>query len=234
MDSEPLNGKILIVDDEAPIRKFLSINLAAHGYTVLEADRGKKALEITALNTPDMIILDLVLPDMDGTDLIKKLRKQTKIPILVLSGRADEEIKVKALDCGANDYVTKPFGVAELMARLRNLARTYKMESCQTDGEVFEQGKLKIDYASRTIRLNGKSVRLTRREYDLLRLLIRNAGKVLTHAFLLRELFGSTEADHVKQLRVHIVNLRKKLGDDPDNPSFIASEYNLGYRFLIS
>lgn len=189
MNAKPLSGKILIVDDEAPIRKFLSISLGASGYEVLEAGSGKEALETAAFKQPDLIILDLGLPDMDGQDVIKKFREWTKIPILVLSVRADEKEKVMALDNGANDYVTKPFGIAELMARLRALTRIHNLESGQTSEAVFTQGKLKIDYASRTVELGGEPVRLTRKEYDLLRLLTRNAGKVLTHDFLLREVW---------------------------------------------
>ena len=226
-------GKILIVDDEAPIRKFLSIALNAHGYSVLEADTGKIALEIVVLKKPDLIILDLGLPDIDGKKLIRQIREWANIPILVLSARAHEEEKVEALDCGANDYVTKPFGVAELMARLRNLTRIYKIESGQIGEAVFIQGKLKIDYASRTVKLDGRQVKLTRKEYELLRLFTRNAGKVLTHTFLLRELWGSEEVD-AQYLRVHIGNLRQKLRDDPVDPLFILTEPGLGYRFLTA
>lgn len=233
MDKESLTGKILIVDDEPPIRKFLSISLAAHGYTVLEAENGKQALESAALKNPDLVVLDLGLPDMDGKAVIKGLREWTKIPILVLSVRADEQEKVRVLDMGANDYVTKPFGIAELMARLRALTRIYKLESGQTDEAVFTQGTLKIDYAARTVDLDGESIKLTRKEYDLLRLLTRNAGKVLTHDFLLREIWGPAQADQAQYLRVHVGHLRQKLGDDPATPSFILTEPGVGYRFLV-
>lgn len=232
MNAKPLSGKILIVDDEAPIRKFLSISLGASGYEVLEAGSGKEALETAAFKQPDLIVLDLGLPDMDGQDVIKKFREWTKIPILVLSVRADEKEKVLALDNGANDYVTKPFGIAELMARLRALTRIHNLESGQTNESVFTQGKLKIDYASRTVELDGESLKLTRKEYDLLRLLTRNAGKVLTHDFLLREVWGPAQTDQAQYLRVHIGNLRQKLRDDPASPSFILTEPGVGYRFI--
>lgn len=232
MNAKPLSGKILIVDDEAPIRKFLSISLGASGYEVLEAGSGKEALETAAFKQPDLIVLDLGLPDMDGQDVIKKFREWTKIPILVLSVRADEKEKVLALDNGANDYVTKPFGIAELMARLRALTRIHNLESGQTNESVFTQGKLKIDYASRTVELDGESLKLTRKEYDLLRLLTRNAGKVLTHDFLLREVWGAAQTDQAQYLRVHIGNLRQKLRDDPASPSFILTEPGVGYRFI--
>lgn len=232
MNNEPVTGKILIVDDEPPIRKFLSISLEAHGYMILEAENGKRALEIAALKKPDIIILDLGLPDLDGKQVIQKLREWTKIPILVLSVRADEQEKVQALDQGANDYVTKPFGIAELMARLRALTRIQKLESGQTNESVFMQGGLKVDYAARTVERDGKPIKLTRKEYDLLRLLTRNAGKVLTHDFLLRELWGPAQAEQAQYLRVHIGNLRQKLADDPATPVFILTEPGVGYRFI--
>lgn len=232
MSDKLLNGKILIVDDEAPIRKFLSISLGASGYEILEAASGKEALETAAFKQPDLIVLDLGLPDMDGQDVIRKFREWTNVPILVLSVRADEKEKVMALDSGANDYVTKPFGIAELMARLRALIRIRNLESGQATEAVFTQGKLKIDYASRTVELDGEPLKLTRKEYDLLRLLTRNAGKVLTHDFLLREVWGPAQADQAQYLRVHIGNLRQKLHDDPASPSFILTEPGVGYRFI--
>lgn len=232
MNQEPLTGKILIVDDEAPIRKFLSISLEANGYTVLEATSGKQALETSALKKPDIIVLDLGLPDMDGKAVIKDLREWTKVPILVLSVRADEQEKVEALDVGANDYMVKPFGISELMARLRVLTRIYKLESGQTEEALFTQGSLKVDYVSRTVELNGEMIKLTRKEYDLLRLLTRNAGKVLTHDFLLREVWGPAQADQSQYLRVHIGHLRQKLNDDPAKPSYILTEPGVGYRFV--
>ena len=232
MNKEPLTGKILIVDDEAPIRKFLSISLEAHGYMVLEAENGKQALEVSALKKPDMIILDLGLPDMDGKSVIHALRQWTVVPILVLSVRANEQEKVAALDGGANDYVTKPFGLPELMARLRALTRIQRIESGQADEAAFVQGDLKIDYVSRTVELDNQTLKLTRKEYELLRLLTRNAGKVLTHDFLLREIWGPAQADQAQYLRVHIGNLRQKLRDDPARPVFILTEPGVGYRFI--
>jgi two-component system KDP operon response regulator KdpE len=232
MDKEPITGKILIVDDEPPIRKFLSISLAAHGYKILEAVNGKQALETSALKKPDIVVLDLGLPDMDGKTVIRDLREWTKVPILVLSVRADEQEKVDALDAGANDYMVKPFGISELLARLRVLTRIYKLESGQAEEAVFMQGGLKVDYALRTVELDGDAIKLTRKEYDLLRLLTRNAGKVLTHDFLLREVWGPAQSDQAQYLRVHIGHLRQKLNDDPASPSFILTEPGVGYRFL--
>lgn len=233
MNNTPLTGKILIVDDEAPIRKFLSISLGAHGYTLLEAENGKQAIELAALKKPDLIVLDLGLPDMDGKDVIRKVREWSKIPIIVLSVRSDEEEKVEALDAGANDYVTKPFGIAELMARLRAITRIHSLETGQTEEAIFIQGSLKVDYASRAVELCGENLKLTRKEYELLRLLTRNAGKVLTHDFLLREVWGPAQADQAQYLRVHIGNLRHKLNDDPASPSFILTEPGVGYRFIV-
>ena len=231
MGNQLQTGKILIVDDEAPIRKFLSISLSAHGYGVVEAENGNRALEVAAVQKPDIIVLDLGLPDMDGKEVIRKLREWTTIPILVLSVRTDEQEKVEALDKGANDYVTKPFGIAELLARLRALTRIHKMETGQINEAVFTQGPLKIDYAARTVELDGQSVKLTQKEYDLLRILTRNAGKVLTHDFLLRQVWGPAQTNQAQHLRVHMGNLRQKLNDDPANPSFILTEPRVGYRF---
>jgi two-component system, OmpR family, KDP operon response regulator KdpE len=168
---------------------------------------------------------------MDGKEVIRKLREWTTIPILVLSVRTDEQEKVEALDRGANDYVTKPFGIAELLARLRALTRIHKMETGQINEAVFIHGALKIDYAARTVELDGQPVKLTQKEYDLLRILTRNAGKVLTHDFLLRQVWGPAQTNQAQHLRVHMGNLRQKLNDDPANPSFILTEPRVGYRF---
>lgn len=231
MPRELQTGNILIVDDEAPIRKFLSISLGAQGYGLLEAANGSDALASAALNKPDLIILDLGLPDLDGKEVIRKLREWTDMPILVLSVRTDEKEKVAALDAGANDYVTKPFGIAELLARLRALTRIHKMEMGQINESVFTLGGLAVDYAARTVTVDDQPVRLTQKEYELLRILTRNAGKVLTHDFLLRQVWGPAQAEQAQYLRVHIGNLRQKLGDDPANPRFILTEPKVGYRF---
>jgi two-component system KDP operon response regulator KdpE len=231
MPKELQTGKVLIVDDEAPIRKFLSISLGTQGYGLLEAANGAEALSSAALNKPDMIVLDLGLPDIDGKDVIRKLREWTNMPILVLSVRTDEKEKVAALDAGANDYVTKPFGIAELLARLRALTRIHKMEMGQINESVFAQDGLVVDYAARTVTVDEQPVRLTQKEYELLRILTRNAGKVLTHDFLLRQVWGPAQAEQAQYLRVHIGNLRQKLGDDPATPRFILTEPKVGYRF---
>lgn len=234
MSDRPANGRVLIVDDEAPIRKFLNISLAASGYDVTEATCGSEALSTAAFRNPDLVILDLGLPDMDGQEVIVKLREWSAVPILVLSVRDDEKDKVAALDGGANDYVTKPFGINELLARLRALHRIHRSESGRGDEASASCGPLSIDYVTRQVDLGGQRVHLTRKEYDLLRLLIRNAGKVLTHRYLLREVWGPAQAegDQAQVLRVHIANLRHKLGDDPAAPAFILTEPGIGYRFI--
>lgn len=236
MSAEAVNGRILIVDDEAPIRKFLSISLGASGYEVIEAACGRDALAAIALQQPDLVILDLGLPDIDGQQVIVDLRRWSRIPILVLSVRDGEDEKVKALDAGANDYVTKPFGINELLARVRALYRILRLESGASDEPGASFGGLRLDYVARRAELDGEPLHLTRKEYDLLRLFARNAGKVLTHRFLLRELWGQAqaEASQTQALRVHVNNLRHKLGDDPAAPTFIVTEPGVGYRFIAT
>jgi two-component system, OmpR family, KDP operon response regulator KdpE len=234
MSEKPLSGKILIVDDEAPIRKFLTISLEASGYSVLEAANAKDALSLCALKQPDLVVLDLGLPDMDGQSVIKSLREWSKIPILVLSVRSDEKEKVEALDSGANDYVTKPFGIAELLARVRSLIRIYGVENGKISETAYEQSGLKVDYPARIVTLDGEEIKLTKKEFELLCLLTRNAGKVLTHDFLLRELWGPAQAEQAQYLRVHLGHLRQKLKDDHASPRFIITEPGVGYRFLTA
>lgn len=224
-------GKILIVDDEASIRKFLRISLEAKGYTILEATNGRHALEQAALKSPDLIILDLGLPDMDGKLVIKELRTWSHTPLIVLSVRSDETEKVEALDLGANDYVTKPFGIAELLARFRVLLRPQNTDIGAGNESLFARDGLEINYAHRTVSMNGKMLRLTRKEYEILCLLARNAGKVLTQDFLLRQIWGPAHTGEAQYLRVHIGKLRQKLGDDAAAPLFIVTEPGVGYRF---
>ncbi len=234
MDDQTVTGKVLVIDDEAPIRKFIGISLEAHGYELLEAESGKQGLEVAAFKNPDLIVLDLGLPDMDGKTVIKKFREWTDTPILVLSVRTDEQEKIDALDAGANDYVTKPFGIGEFLARIRALARIHKMEKEHAEEAFFAQGKLKIDFVARTVDLDGQPVKLTKKEYDLLRILVRNAGKVVTHDFLLKQVWGPAHTNDAQYLRVHIGNLREKLADDPAKPHFILTEPGVGYRFLAA
>jgi two-component system, OmpR family, KDP operon response regulator KdpE len=225
MNDQPAN--ILVVDDEKPIRRFLRASLQGHGYTVFEASSGQEAIQEATGHRPDVIILDLGLPDMDGTELTRQLREWTKVPIIVLSVRDHESDKIAALDAGADDYLTKPFGVGELMARIRvNLRRAVKTE----DEPVFEIGGLQVDLSHRLVKVNGAVVDLTPNEYDILRLLVHNPGKVLTHRQILHEIWGSGYETESHLLRVNISNLRHKIEADPNRPEYILTEPGVGYR----
>jgi two-component system, OmpR family, KDP operon response regulator KdpE len=219
-------ARVLVIDDEPPIRKLLRMGLSAHGYQVIEATNGKNALELLG-KSPDMIILDLGLPDIQGHDLLRMIRGRNEaVPVIVLSSRGDEAGKVQALDLGADDYVTKPFGMDELLARIRAALR----HQLQTHGErpVFHVGDLSVDLVRRVVKLRDKVVKLSPKEYDLLRVLVQHAGKVLTHKFLLTELWdGLSDAQY---LRVYVRQLRQKLEDDPEQPKYIHTETGIGYR----
>jgi two-component system KDP operon response regulator KdpE len=227
-----MSPKILLVEDEAQIRKFLRISLEAHGFTVLEARLAGDGLRFCAEEKPDLVILDLGLPDMDGQEFISRLREWSMLPIIVLSVRSDEAEKVEALDAGANDYVTKPFGISELMARIRAMLRMRGEETKPQDESVFENGDLRVDLASRTVTVHGKLVQLSRKEYDLLKLLVNNAGQVLTHQQIMRLIWGPSREDETHHLRVLIGHLRQKLGDQPTHPRYILTEQGVGYRLL--
>ena len=224
MSAAPL--RVLVVDDEPPIRKLLRMGLTAQGYQTLEAANGKAALDLLK-ETPDLIILDLGLPDTLGHDLLRTIRARNEgVPIIVLSSRGDEASKVQALDLGADDYVTKPFGMDELLARMRAALR----HQLQTHGErpVFRVGDLSVDLVRRIVRLGTKDVKLSPKEYDLLRVLVQHAGKVLTHKFLLGELWDDlTDAQY---LRVYVRQLRQKIEADPERPQLILTETGIGYR----
>jgi two-component system KDP operon response regulator KdpE len=218
--------KVLVIDDEPPIRKLLRMGLGTQDYEVLEAPNGRTALEMLAQN-PDLIILDLGLPDMQGLDLLQTLRgRNERVPIVVLSSRGDEAGKVDALDHGADDYVTKPFGMEELLARLRAALR----HQLQVQGErpVFRTGELSVDLVRRIVRVGDREVKLSPKEYDLLRLLVQHAGKVLTHKFLLGQLWDDlTDAQY---LRVYVRQLRQKIEADPERPHYVLTETGVGYR----
>jgi two-component system KDP operon response regulator KdpE len=226
MSADPV--RILVVDDEPPIRRFLRTGLGAQGYDVLEAEDGKLALDMMRRNAVDLMVLDLGLPgDIDGFAVIQKLRQAgSSVPVVVLSARTDEAGKVRALDLGADDYVSKPFGMDELMARIRTALR----HRLQQEGEkpVFKSGDLTVDLVRRVVAVRGQEVKLTPREYDLLRLLVAHAGKVLTHKFILREVWG-TETD-VQYLRIYIRTLRQKLESAPGQQALIQTEQGVGYR----
>jgi two-component system, OmpR family, KDP operon response regulator KdpE len=222
---------ILIVDDEPPIRRFLRASLAAAGYRVLESEDAAGALRLLAAEKPDVIILDLGLPDRSGFDLIPEIRNASTVPIVVLSARHDEHSKVDALDLGADDYVGKPFGMAELMARLRAALR----HAFQVLGEipVYSSGDLSVDLVRRRITRGGSEIRLTPKEFDLLHHLVVHAGKVLTHRQLLREIWGPAHSEDVQYLRVLVRGLRHKLEPDPTRPSHVLTEPGVGYRLQL-
>ena len=218
--------KILVVDDEPPIRNLLRMGLAAHGYEVLEAPNGRIALELLE-RKPDLVILDLGLPDIDGLELLRRIRGAREgLPVVVLSSRGDEAGKVAALDLGADDYVTKPFGIDDLLARKRAALR----HQLQVHGEqpVFHVGALSVDLVRRIVRKDDKEVKLSPKEYDLLRLLVQHAGKVLTHKFLLHELWD--EPTDTQYLRVYVRQLRRKIETDPERPHYLMTETGIGYR----
>jgi two-component system, OmpR family, KDP operon response regulator KdpE len=227
MTETPL--RILVVDDERPIRRFLNASLSGE-YTVLEAATGEEALAAVVSGRPDVIILDLGLPDMDGLEVTRRLREWTQIPIIVVSVRDQEEQKIAALDAGADDYLTKPFGVGELTARVRAALRRY----AHTESEpVFQKDGLLVDLSRRKVESHGQPVNLTPTEYDLLRVLVQYAGKVLTHEQLIRSIWGSEcEGDEQDShlLRVNVSNLRHKLEADPSRPRYIVTEPGVGYR----
>lgn len=219
--------RVLVVDDERAIRRFLRTSLSAYNYVVYEAASGAEAMTAVIAHRPDLLILDLGLPDMDGIDVIRQLREWTRLPIVVLSVRERENDKIGALDAGADDYLTKPFGIGELMARLRVAVR----RTAQVDQEpVFALDGLTVDLAHRRVISQEREVQLTPTEYDLLRVLVLNAGKVLTHRQLLRQVWGLGYEDEMHLLRVNISNLRRKIEPEPSRPHFIVTEPGVGYR----
>jgi two-component system, OmpR family, KDP operon response regulator KdpE len=227
----PKSLVVLVVDDEPPIRRLLRTTLTADGCRVVEADNAATALRMLAAEKPDVVILDLGLPDKSGLDLVPEIRKTSPVPIIVLSARHDERSKVEALDLGADDYVGKPFSMAEFMARMRAALR----HAYQAQGELpaFVSGDLTVDLVRRHVARGGSEVKLSPKEFDLLRHLVMHAGKVLTHRQLLREVWGPAQADEVQYLRVFIRGLRHKLEPDPARPTHILTETGVGYRLQL-
>lgn len=221
-------SRVLVVDDEPQIRRFLRTTLAAQNHTVIEAASGHEAILKASTERPDIVILDLGLPDMDGIEVICSLREWSAVPIIVLSVRGGEADKIAALDKGADDYVSKPFGMGELLARIRTSLR-HRL-STQADEPVFESGNLTVDLAKRQVFLDGREVRLTPTEYELLRVLVTHAGKVVTHQQLLREVWGPADVDQTQYLRVYVGQLRQKLEADTARPQHILTEAGVGYR----
>ena len=225
---------ILVVEDDPPIRKFLRASLQTQGYRILEVDKGRDAVSQTASHVPDMIILDLGLPDMDGLNVIQELRQWYSAPIIVVSARGQERAKVEALDAGADDYLTKPFGVGELLARIRVAFRhsvaAHKSENSQVS--ELNIGSMRVNLSNRQVTIDGEDVHLTPTEYRLVTLLAKNAGKVLTHKTLLRDVWGPGSITETQYLRVFMANLRRKLEADPAQPRYLMTEIGVGYRLV--
>ncbi|HEY6144378.1 MAG TPA: response regulator [Flavobacterium sp.] len=221
-------AEILVIDDEVQIRKLLEITLDSNGYKTFFAVNAKEGLLAAANHQPDLIILDLGLPDEDGQVVLKRLREWYKNPIIILTVKNAEEEIVKALDNGANDYLTKPFRTQELLARIRTALRNL----VQKDNEPIVQfGTVSIDFTSRIVKLKDEILKLTATEYNLLSILVKNEGRVLTHQYLLKEVWGNSYSDQTQYLRVFVAQLRKKIEEDPNRPKFIITESGVGYRF---
>jgi two-component system KDP operon response regulator KdpE len=219
--------RVLVVDDERAIRRYLHAALNAQGYTVYDASTGQEALNAVVTDKPDLVILDLGLPDLDGVEVTRRLREWTQLPIIILSVREQEEDKIAALDAGADDYLTKPFSSGELMARIRvAMRRTLR----STSEPVFESDGLKVDLARRKVMTDGQEVSLTPTEYELLRVLVQNAGRVITHRQLLKQVWGLAYEAEAHILRVNMSNLRRKIEPDPTRPHYILTEPGVGYR----
>ena len=221
--------RILVIDDEAPIRRFLRVPLEAEGHSVTEAATAREGILAAARESPGLIILDLGLPDADGLTVLREVRSWSAVPVLILSVRSDEAGKVAALDAGAQDYVVKPFGVKELMARIRSLLRDRGGPAAPT---IIEVADLRIDPANHTVTQKGQPLHLTRREFDLLWLLANYAGRLVTQSMILKTLWGPAHAEDSQYLRVYVRQLRQKLGDDATNPTYIMTEPGIGYRFM--
>jgi two-component system, OmpR family, KDP operon response regulator KdpE len=221
---------VLVVDDEPPIRRLLRTSLTAEGFEVLEAETGEKAMALIGSAKPEIVILDLGLPDFDGVDVIRRIRTAgLKIPIIVLSSRSGERQKVEALELGADDYVTKPFGIAELVARMRTALRHRFQE--QGGEPLFKSGSLSVDLVRRIVLVNDVEIKLSPKEYEILRLLVLHAGKVLTHRFLMQEVWGA--ACDVQYLRIYVRQLRQKIETEPEAPAHILTETGVGYRLRV-
>ena len=225
---------ILAVEDDAPIRNLISTTLKTNDYRYQLASNGKEAILAVSTQNPDIVLLDLGLPDMDGVEVIRTIRSWSNLPIIVISARSEERDKIEALDAGADDYLTKPFSVEELLARIRTTQRRLSFMSSEmlTAGSVFENGKLRVDYASGCAYLDGQELHLTPIEFKLLCLLCRSVGKVLTHTFITQNIWGQSWDSTMASLRVFMVTLRKKLEPTPDSPQYIQTHIGVGYRMV--
>jgi two-component system, OmpR family, KDP operon response regulator KdpE len=230
MSQEPPSQIALIIDDEIQIRRLLKISLETAGYRVFEAVDGQTGLAEAAQRRPDIVVLDLGLPDMDGVTVLKRLREWSNVPVVVLSVRDREDDKIAALDHGADDYLTKPFGTGELLARLRVAQRHAQPP---LDAAVFKNGRLEVDLTTRTVKAGGKTVKLTATEYALLQLFVRHAGKVLTHRQILKEVWGPNYVEQTHYLRVYMTHLREKIEENPSTPELLTTESGVGYRLAV-
>ena len=228
-DTNAIKPSALVIDDEIQIRRLLRVCLEGNGYRVEEAATGQEGITLAAQHPPDIVLLDLGLPDMEGIAVLKRLREWSRVPVVVLSVREREEDKVAALDNGADDYVTKPFSTAELLARLR-VAQRHAVPA--TESPIFRAGELEVDLTARVVRLKGREVKLTATEYSLLRLFVQHAGKVLTHRQILKEVWGPNYVEQTHYLRVYIAHLREKLESEPSKPCLITTESGIGYRLM--
>ena len=224
--------KIMVVEDDAPVRRLITASLSAEDYTVVAAGTAAEAVQLAATQNPDIILLDLGLPDGDGVEVIEKVRLWTETPIIVISARDEDTDKIEALDAGADDYLTKPFSVAELLARLRSTQRRLTHLAAGNTEAVFRNGELVIDYAAGCAWLAGQELKLTPIEYRLLCLLAQNVGKVLTHKYITQKIWGVGWENNIASLRVFMATLRKKLDASPDSPNYIQTHIGVGYRML--
>ncbi len=224
---------IVVIEDDPPIRRFLRTGLVTQGFEVHEADCGQQGIVEAGVRKPDLIILDLGLPDMDGVELIKTIREWSVMPIIILSARNAEQSKIDALDAGADDYLTKPFGLGELLARIRVALRHSAGSVGQEQAEVFTTGSLRVDLRNRWVHVDGREVHLTPIQYRLLALLVKHAGKVLTHQHILKEVWGPSYTGNPHYLRIYMSQLRQKLEEDPTKPQYLLTESGVGYRLKI-
>jgi two-component system KDP operon response regulator KdpE len=231
MTSAP--ARLLLIEDELPIRKFLGASLASAGYQLDEASTGREGLHLASQSPPDLVILDLGLPDLDGQDVLRQLREWLSAPVIILSARDQEKQKITALDNGADDYLTKPFSTAELLARIRVALRHASLGTNAVTPATYECGDLKVDLSSRRVWVSSAEVHLTPIEYKLLATLVRYAGKVLTHRQLLKEVWGPHQVEETHYLRVFMANLRRKLEADPARPRYLLTEQGVGYRLAV-
>jgi two-component system, OmpR family, KDP operon response regulator KdpE len=230
MQSIPIT---VVIEDDPAIRRFLRTSLNAEGFKLFEADTGKQGMIEASIRKPDVIILDLGLPDMDGVEVIKQIRQWSAMPIIILSARSSEQHKIEALDAGADDYLTKPFSLGELLARIRAALRRSSMTPNQQQNGLFSTGALSVDLFKRQVLLNNEEVHLTPIQYRLLSVLVKNAGKVLTHQYLLKEVWGPSYRENSHYLRIYMSQLRQKLETDPTQPQYLLTESGIGYRLKI-